>query len=78
MTYLPPAIYEIRIAESLGSTLSQRFEGFTIRHELGETILSALMVDQAALYGVLIQLRDLGLSLISVNRLDKPTAFEKD
>jgi hypothetical protein len=73
MTHLPPAIYEIRIAESLGSTLSQRFEGFTIRPESEETILSARIVDQSALYGVLIQLRDLGLSLLSVNRIEKPT-----
>ncbi len=78
MTHLPPAIYEIRIAEQLGSTLSQRFEGFTIRLELGQTVLSARIVDQAALYGVLIQLRDLGLSLISVNRIEKPTEEKKD
>ena len=45
--------------------------GSTITHtEQGETILSGLVVDQAALHGLLAKLRDLGLSILSVNALE--------
>jgi len=71
MTNQTPHDYEIRIAGHLGSSLSQTFEGLAARHANGETILSGNLVDQAALYGVLMKLRDLGLELISVNRVEK-------
>jgi len=38
----------------------------------GETLLSGPVVDQAALYGLLRRARDLGMSLVSVNRV-KPS-----
>ena len=38
--------------------------------EQGETILSGLVVDQAALHGLLAKLRDLGLSILSVNAVE--------
>ena len=47
---------------------SEWFEDLTITHtDEGETILSGAIADQAALYGLLAKLRDLGLPLISVN-----------
>lgn len=71
MTNQTPHVYEIRIAGHLGSSLSRTFEGLAARHANGDTILYGNLVDQAALYGILMQLRDLGLELISINRVDK-------
>jgi len=71
MTNQTPHDYEIRIAGHLGSNLSQTFEELAARHANGNTVLSGNIVDQAALYGVLMKLRDLGLELISVNRVEK-------
>ena len=67
--------YEICVKGHLGPHWGHWFEGFamaegrswTIAPQAnGETLLSGPVVDQAALYGVLIKVRDLGLPLISV------------
>ena len=61
-------IYEIRIEGHLESRWSSWFEGLEIsRTAEGVTILSGTLPDQAALHGVLMKIRDLGLTLISVN-----------
>jgi len=63
-----PQLYEIRVAGHLSANWAARFEGLSMRHELeGETVLSG-MLDQAALHGVFMKIRSLGLNLISVNR----------
>lgn len=67
MNHPNPPHYEIRIAGQLGASLSHNFDGLTVRHIAQDTILSGPIVDQAALYGILLQLRDLGLTLLSVN-----------
>jgi len=65
-----PASYEIRVAGHLSANWAARFEGLSMRHEPeGETVLSGCL-DQAALHGVLVRVRDLGLNLISVNRVE--------
>lgn len=59
--------YEIRIEGHLGDSWSDWFEELTIyRHKNGETVLYGPM-DQAALHGVLMKIRDLGLPLVAVN-----------
>jgi hypothetical protein len=64
-----PTSYEIRVAGHLSSNWAARFEGLSMRHEPeGETVLSG-MLDQAALHGVMVKIRDMGLNLISVNRV---------
>ena len=64
-----PVSYEIRVAGHLSENWAARFEGLSIRHEPErETVLSGRL-DQAALHGVLVRIRDLGLKLISVNRI---------
>ena len=64
-----PAPYQIRVSGHLSANWDARFEGLSIRHEPdGDTILSGDL-DQAALHGVLVKIRDLGLILISVNRV---------
>jgi hypothetical protein len=65
-----PQLYEIRVAGHLSQNWAARFEGLSMRHEPGgETVLSG-MLDQSALHGVLVRIRDLGLNLISVNRVE--------
>jgi hypothetical protein len=47
------------------------FEGLSIALEDdGDTLLTGAVVDQAALHGLLTKVRDLGVLLVSVNRLD--------
>ena len=63
-------IYEIRVEGHLSSSWSDWLEGMSIRHEAnGETVLCGPLMDQAALHGVLMRIRDLGLPLIVVKRL---------
>ena len=62
---------EICIKGKIDEHWSTWFAGLTIRHtEQGETVLTGPVADQAALYGVLNRLRDLGLPLLSVNRIE--------
>lgn len=65
-----PKMYEIRVAGHLSANWAARFEGLSMRHEPeGETALSG-MLDQAALHGVFMKIRNLGLNLISVKRVE--------
>ena len=62
--------YEIRLKGHLDARWGDRFEGMTISlEEDGSTLLSGLVADQAALHGLLKKVRDLGLSLLSVNQI---------
>ena len=59
---------EVRVKGHIDEHWSGWFEDLTITYtEEDQTILLGTVVDQAALYGLLSKLRDLGLSLISVN-----------
>ena len=62
-----PGRYEIRLKGHLDARWAERFEGLSFRHARdGTTLLAGPVVDQAALYGVLRTVRDLGLPLLSV------------
>jgi hypothetical protein len=64
--------YEFKVEGQLNPTWSAWFEDLTLIHEAsGNTTLTGSIADQAALHGVLIKIRDLGLTLISVKRLKK-------
>jgi len=69
---------EITVKKRIDFNWSEWFEDMTIQHtDQDETILTGTVVDQAALYGLLAKLRNLGLSLISINSieaLDDPEA----
>jgi hypothetical protein len=64
-------IYQIRIKGHLGRHWVGWFGEATITlEEDGNTLLTCPVVDQAALHGLLKKVRDLGMPLISVNRID--------
>jgi hypothetical protein len=62
------ANYAIRIAGQLGAEWADWFGGMTIAPEAnGDTLLTGVVTDQAALHGLLRRVRDLGLTLLAVN-----------
>lgn len=64
--------YEIRIEEHLPDHWSEWLEGMRLSYSnQDETILTGAVLDQAALYGVLIKIRNLGLTLVSVRRIER-------
>jgi len=64
-------IYQIRIKGHLGPQWTDWFEGLTITLEdNGDTLLTGSVIDQAALHGLLKKVRDLGMPLLSVNRIE--------
>jgi hypothetical protein len=65
-----PPIYQIRVKGHLDSQWADWFEGLIITlEEDGDTLLTGPVSDQAALHGLLKKVRDLGLSLLSVNQV---------
>jgi hypothetical protein len=72
-----PGIYEIRIKGHLDDRWADWFEGLTVTlQDNGDTLLTGPVVDQAALYGLLKKVRDLGMPLLSVNRVEGGQASE--
>jgi hypothetical protein len=70
-----PVIYQIRLKGHLGSHWTGWFESMTITlKDDGDTLLTGPVVDQAALYGLLKRVRDLGLPLLSVIRVESGPA----
>ncbi len=62
--------YEIRLKGHLDDRWTEWFEGLTVSlEEDGNTLLTGLVVDQAALHGLLKKVRDLGMILVSVNQV---------
>lgn len=66
------AIYTIRVSGTLDNKWSDWFDGFAITPQPGnETLLAGPVADQAALYGLLAKIRDLGLPLLLVERAEE-------
>jgi hypothetical protein len=63
-----PGSYEIRVKGHLDSRWSPWFDGLGLTHDSDGTLIHALAVDQAALHGLLQQVRDTGLPLVSVTQ----------
>lgn len=64
-------LYEIKVRGHLSPNRLRVFEGLTVTLEAsGETTIAARIADQAALYGLLVRIRDLGVPLLSVQRLE--------
>ena len=67
-----PKVYQIRLQGHLDSQWSNWFDGMAISlAENGDTILTGSIADQAALFGVLRKVRDVGLPLLAVNCLNQ-------
>ena len=62
------ARYEIRVSGRMGDMIRSAFPDLRARTQDGDTILSGVFADRAALYGVLTQMETLGLELIEVRR----------
>jgi hypothetical protein len=68
-------IYRIRVKGHLDSSWSEWFEGLTIANEVnGTTALTGTVADQAALHGLIAKVRDLGLPLLLVERVEIETS----
>ena len=66
-----PMLYHIRLQGHLDSGWGDWFGGVTVTwSDDGTTLLICEVIDQAALHGLLRQIRDLSLPLLSVNRVD--------
>ena len=65
------ARYEIRVAGVLDASWSAWFEGLMVTSDsqLGQTVIAGPVADQAALHGVLTKVRDMGLTLLAVQRV---------
>jgi hypothetical protein len=72
-------VYQIRIKGHLGSGWADWFGAVSISpQDNGETLLTSPMLDQAGLHGLLKKVRDLGIPLISVNRVQSSPADTPD
>ncbi|MBW2409171.1 MAG: hypothetical protein JRF72_05195 [Deltaproteobacteria bacterium] len=67
--YHSPANYRIRLKGLLGQKWSDWFGEMDISTEGDETILSGQVTDQAALHGLFNKIRDLNLTLLSVEQI---------
>ncbi len=66
-----PMSYQIRLKGHLDREWTDWFDGLTITlEEDGNTLLTGKAIDQAALHGLFKKMRDLGMPLVSVNRLE--------
>jgi len=64
------AVYRLRVESELGGEWSAWFDDLAISAANGITTMTGRLIDQAALYSLLIRIRDLGLLLLSVERVE--------
>ena len=66
-----PRRYAIRVRGRLGETLRSAFPALQARTRGSDTILTGVLSDQAALYGVLAECEALGLELLELRSVDR-------
>ncbi|HZM79639.1 MAG TPA: hypothetical protein VFC19_28230 [Candidatus Limnocylindrales bacterium] len=64
-----PKGYEIHLRGEVPSDVLEELEHLTVVAEPAVTVLTGVLPDQSALFGVLARLQDLGLELIELRRL---------
>ena len=72
-----PVRYQFRISGHLGPTLLTAFPALVPEQQGTETVLTGLLPDAAALYGVLAEIEALGLDLLEVRKLTPRDSTEK-
>jgi hypothetical protein len=73
----PPGLYAIRIRGRLGATALSAFPSMASELKGGETVLTGLLEDRSALFGVIAQIEALGLELLELRQIRAtPTARE--
>lgn len=70
--------YQITLQERVGAGVTTYFPEFTLTEEDDKTIMRGRLPDQSALHGVLNRIRDLGLTLISVETLTNDSHAQED
>ena len=63
------SVYRLRVGGELGDEWSAWFDDLTLTVADGSTLLTGRIADQAALHSLLARIRDLGLSLLNVERV---------
>jgi hypothetical protein len=78
--HVPPEVYQIRIRGRLDAHWSDWLGGLALTYggpDGRDTILCGPIIDQAALHGLLIKIRDLGVPLLAVQRLEPEPASDQ-
>lgn len=71
--------FQIKLKGSLVGQNCERFEGFTITLDIdGNTVLTGIVKDQAALHGVFKRIRDLGMTLMAINPVEPGQSNQPD
>jgi hypothetical protein len=71
------AIYQIRVKGNLDTKWSDWFDGLAVQPQANsETLLTGPVADQAALHGLLAKIRDLGLPLLCVKRVEEDGVYD--
>jgi hypothetical protein len=69
---------EIRVKGQVDEHWSEWFEGLKITHtEAGESVLSGVLSDESAVYGLITKIRDLGLHMVSVKNTNHEDDFKE-
>jgi hypothetical protein len=72
-------LYQIKLKGSLEGQNCERFEGFIITLDKdGNTLLTGIVKDQAALHGVFKKIRDLGMTLMAINPVEPGQSNQPD
>jgi hypothetical protein len=66
---MPSRVYRLEVEGELSEMVGCAFEGMSLIHEQGNTVLEGLVEDQAELNGLLQQVSDFGLTLVSVHAI---------
>ncbi len=70
---MAPSSYEIRIRGKVGDPLLASFGDLDASIKPAETVLRGVIVDQAALHGLLDRIQALGLELIEIRQVEEPS-----